>query len=389
MSTWGKHLQVTLFGTSHGPGVGAVVTGLPSGFELRMEDIEAQVEARRTRESVWSSRRIEKDSLQWLSGLSNGRLNGDALCVYVPNESVRSGDYRLVQEQPRPSQSDLMAQVRYEGYSDLRGGGAFSARRTVALTAIGAVAKQILESVGVQIGAQMTRIGELSFRRFDGSEEAKQQILAQKYKSFRLSEPAREDEALSHIRRMAEAGDSLGGQIEVLGFGLPRGIGGPYWEGLEARLAELFFGLPGLKGFELGDGVEAASTCGSERNDSPIYRETATERRLAYGTNRDGGLQGGLSNGEPLIVQLSFKPTPSIARTQPSVCLRTGENIELKIEGRHDPCYLPRALAVSESLMALGLLDSCLSQATYSDLSRWFEAQRQKGHRFDHIKEGG
>lgn len=362
MNTLGNKLKVTVFGQSHGHSIGCVVDGLPAGFRPDMEQLTAFMARRAPGRSTLSTQRRESDAVEILSGVVDGVLCGAPLCAVIKNADHNSADYAALKDIPRPSHADFTARIKYGESCDLRGGGAFSGRLTAPLCLAGGIALQILEQRGIRIGAHIAQIGTVR----DGVPNfaaVNAQALA------RLTEkalPVFDNTAIlamtQTIENAAQDGDSVGGMIRCFAVGLPAGIGEPMFGGVENRLAAALFGIPAVRGVSFGDGFDAAAMRGSQHND-PFAVE---DGRIVTETNHAGGVLGGITTGMPLVVNVAVKPTPSIAREQKSVDLSAMENTTLCIQGRHDPCIVPRAVPVVEAVTALTLLDLLLEDATWS-----------------------
>lgn len=331
MNTFGENIKLTIFGESHGDAIGMVLDGFPAGFEIDMEAVEEEMRRRAPGQSDFTSPRQEPDKPHFVSGLLEGRSTGAPICVLIGNHDTRSSDYHP--EKPRPGHADLTAQIKYKGHADFRGGGPFSGRLTAAMVAAGAVCRQALDRAGVSISSEIVRIGAATrdAHNFD--------FLMQK-----------------QILDARAAGDSVGGIVECTAAGLTAGLGGLMFGGMESRIAAALYAIPGVKAVEFGAGFEIASMRGSQAND-PIRIE---DGNIFTTTNHAGGINGGITNGMPLIVRCGFRPTPSISRQQETVDLSTLENTTIRVLGRHDPCIVPRALPVVESMVAFCILDAMI-----------------------------
>ena len=349
---FGEKLKIALFGESHGAGIGAVVSGLPAGFEIDFDAISREMARRAPGQNDFSTPRRETDEAEVLSGVFNGRTTGTALAFLIRNRNTRSGDYQP--ELPRPGHADYTAQVKYGGYQDYRGGGHFSGRLTAPLVWAGALAKQLLAQKGVSLAAHIARIGAVEDTRFTKPDAAALEALLQM--PFPVLDPSVEQPMRDEVASAKAALDSVGGVIECAAVGLPAGLGDPFFDSVESRLSHLLFSIPAIKGVEFGDGFGLAAMRGSEAND-PFRMEGG---RVVTATNRNGGINGGITNGMPLVFRVACKPTPSIAQSQQTVNLKTGEDAELSVVGRHDPCIVPRAVPVVEACTALCLLDLLL-----------------------------
>lgn len=325
------NLSFTIFGTSHGSALGITIEGLPVGFAPSMKELSAFLARRAPGNSPLSSGRKEGDFPDFISGIFQGRLDGSPLTALIHNQDVRSSDYVPFSAVPRPGHADYAAGVKYHGFQDYRGGGNFSGRMTAALCIAGGLCLQLLEQKGITVRSRMVEVGGIQ---------------------------ASVEEMEKRILRAKAEGDSVGGIIEVSCFGVPAGLGGPLFEGLEGRIAQLVFAVPAVKGIEFGAGFAVSKMQGSDNNDS--FRVEGD--RILTTTNHSGGILGGISTGMPLVFRVAIKPTPSIARTQESVDLVKKENTTLTIAGRHDPCIVPRALPCMESAAAVVLMDALLEQ---------------------------
>lgn len=320
MNTFGHQFRLSLFGESHGPAVGVVIDGIPAGIPLSVEDFQADLE-RRKPGAVGTTSRREDDIPEILSGLYNGHTTGAPMAIIFRNNNTRSEDYALLADTPRPGHADWVAAHKFSGFNDPRGGGHFSGRLTLPLVAAGVVAKKLLPEV--TIGARIVEIGG-------------------------QSDSNKWEEMITSI---TAEGDSLGGIVECTATGLPAGWGAPFFDSLESTIAHLLFAIPGVRGVEFGDGFRAARMRGSEHND-PIVAPDGTTAR-----NGAGGINGGLSNGNPLVVRVAVKPTSSIALTQNTLNMATGNVEPLTIGGRHDSCIALRAAVVVEAAVAIALAD--------------------------------
>ena len=362
MNTLGNKLRVTIFGQSHGEAIGCVVDGLPSGFRPDMDRLAAFMARRAPGRSELSTKRKESDTPQIISGMVDGVLCGAPLCAIIENTDHNSVDYAALKNIPRPSHADFTARMKYGESCDLRGGGQFSGRLTAPLCLAGGIALQILESKGIHIGAHIAQIASVRdvTPDFAAIDAASLNQLGQK------ALPVFDNTAIlamhQTIENAAQDGDSVGGIVRCFAVGLPAGIGEPMFGGVENRLAHALFGIPAVRGVSFGDGFDAAEMRGSIHND-PFFVENS---RVVTQTNHAGGVLGGITTGMPLVVNVAFKPTPSIAREQSSVDLSTMENTTLSIHGRHDPCIVPRAVPVVEAVMALTVLDLLMEDNTWS-----------------------
>lgn len=357
-SSFGKLLRVTIFGQSHSEAIGMVLDGLPAGVRLDMEAIHRFMGRRAPGANRFSTARREADIPRILSGLVDGVTCGAPLCATIQNGDARSKDYDQLRDLPRPMHADYPAAIKYGGANDIRGGGQFSGRLTAPLCFAGAVAIQLLAQKGITVGAHIAAIAGEADTPFDPVTVSAQQLLSLPQKAF----PVISDEAGIRMQAQIDAaraeGDSVGGIVECAAVGVPAGLGEPLYEGLENRLAAAVFGIPAVKGIEFGAGFDAAAMRGSVHNDPFVMQDG----QIMTKTNNHGGILGGISTGMPLTLRAAFKPTPSIAKTQQTVSLSAGENAELNITGRHDPCVVPRAVPCVEAAVALVLLDLLIEE---------------------------
>ncbi|GAB1475714.1 chorismate synthase [Bacillota bacterium] len=345
---WGRNLRLSIFGESHGEGIGIVIDGLPAGFAPDISLIEAQM-ARRAPGGCLATPRKEADRVEILSGLFKGKTTGAPLCGIIRNRDTRSSDYN--QNLPRPGTADLTAYIKYKGFNDYRGGGHFSGRITAPLTFAGSMARQILEAKGIYIGAHILQIGEKrdeAFDRVDGD-----LLKALNRMDLPLINSGIAGAMNDEIIKAKEEGDSVGGIIECASWGQPAGLGSPFFQSMESTIASMIFSIPGTKGIEFGKGFEMANMRGSRVNDE-MYMDKGN---ISLKSNNSGGINGGITNGMPIVFRTVFRPTPSISKSQATVNMEKGENIRLEIAGRHDPCIVPRAVVVVESALALCLME--------------------------------
>lgn len=348
MSQYGEHLRLTVFGQSHAPAIGMTLEGLPAGEVIDMEALQAFLERRAPGRNDWSTPRREADAPEFLSGLVGNVTCGAPLTAIIRNTNTRSGDYANLAVVPRPGHADYTAQVKYGGHQDYAGGGAFSGRLTAPLCIAGGICIQLLKRRGIEIISRIASVGT--------AEDTAPLTCSTAEKPF----PTVSDEAGTAMRAViADAkaeGDSVGGVIECAVLGLPAGLGGPLFDGMEGRIASIVFGIPAVKGIEFGAGFASARLRGSENND-PFTVENGAVKTVS---NRCGGILGGITDGMPLTFRAAFKPTPSIARAQQSVNLKTLTPETLRVTGRHDPCIVPRAVPCVEAAAAVAVYDALL-----------------------------
>ena len=327
MNTFGKNFTITSFGESHGRAIGVVIDGCPANLELSEPDIQPLLDRRRPGKSPLESGRTEHDRVEILSGIFEGKTTGAPVALLVKNEDTKSEDYEALREVFRPGHADFTYYAKY-GIRDHRGGGRSSGRETVARVAAGAVAMKILSEKGITITGRILEVhGKTS------PQEIEKEILAAK-----------------------ETGDSVGGIAEITANGCPAGLGDPVFGKLDAQIAGAMMGIGAVKGVGIGDGFESAKRFGSENND-PMTK-------TGFSSNHAGGILGGISTGQDIVVRIGVKPTPSIAKAQKTRDIH-GNEVEISVKGRHDPCIVPRIIPVAEAMLALVILDCLLEQKKY------------------------
>lgn len=353
-NSFGKLFQISTWGESHGPSVGVVIDGCPPALPLTEAEVQAELDRRRPGQSDITTPRKEADKVEFLSGLFEGRTTGQPLAMLVRNADQRPEAYAEMREKFRPSHADFTYTAKY-GLRDHRGGGRSSARETIGRVAAGAVARKILRLAGgVEIRAFVTQIHDIV-----APAVAKFPTLAQiEASAVRCPHPATAARMIARIKQARAKGDSVGGVIECRVQGVPPGLGEPVFDRLEADLAKAMLSLPATKGFEIGSGFAGVRLKGSQHNDIFVGKRG----RIGTLTNRSGGVQGGISNGEELVFRVAFKPTATILQAQRTVDLR-GAATELKARGRHDPCVVPRAVVIVEAMTALVLVDHWMRHA--------------------------
>ena len=350
-NTFGTSVAVTLFGESHGPAIGAVLDGLAPGIPVDEDFIARQLTLRRPWGAI-STGRVEPDRFEIVSGVFEGRTTGTPICILIPNTDTRSRDYAPLRALARPGHADYTAWAKYHGFADYRGGGHFSGRITAALTAAGALALSALRGKGIVVGSHIARCGGVADRAF--GDDLPGELVALNEKTFAVLDEAAGAQMQEAIAAAAAEGDSVGGILETAVCGLPAGVGEPWFDTLEGLLSHALFSVPGVKGVDFGGAFDLVDARGSQYNDA-FYMENGTVRTR---TNRNGGVNGGISNGMPLLFRCAVKPTPSIRRTQETVDFIKGEDATLTVEGRHDPAILHRARVVVDSVTALTLCDA-------------------------------
>jgi chorismate synthase len=351
-STFGKLFQLTTFGESHGPAVGVIVDGCPPRLPITREEIQTELDRRRPGQSRITTQRREADEVEILSGVQDGVTLGSPIALMVRNSDQRSGDYEEMRTKFRPSHADFTYQAKY-GVRAWQGGGRASARETIGRVAAGAIARKLLAvQADVEIVAWVQRVADQE-ATVDAAAVARPQVEAN---IVRCPDPVAAEAMIALIDAARKDGDSLGGVVEAVARRVPVGLGEPIFDKLEADLAKALLSLPACKGFESGSGFAGTRLRGSQHND-PFYRA----ERIRTRTNFSGGIQGGISNGEDIVVRAAFKPTATILREQETVD-EAGQATTLKPRGRHDPCVLPRAVPIVEAMIALVLADHYLRQ---------------------------
>ncbi len=352
-SSFGHLFRITTFGESHGGGVGVVVDGCPPLLELSAADIQRELDRRKPGQSKITTPRQEDDRCEILSGVFEGKTLGTPIMILVKNRDARSEDYREMADKFRPSHADATYQAKY-GIRNWQGGGRASARETIGRVAAGAIAKKILKQwTQTEVIAYVTRIRDIS-AQVDPATVTLEQVESN---IVRCPDPIVAAQMIEAIEAVRREGNSLGGVVECVARHVPAGLGEPVFDKLEADLAKAILSLPATKGFEIGSGFAGTFLTGKEHNDE-FYMEG---NRIRTVTNRSGGIQGGISNGEDIILRAAFKPTATILQEQQTVSV-TGEETTLKAKGRHDPCVLPRAVPMVEAMVALVLCDHLLRQ---------------------------
>ena len=349
----GERFVVVSFGESHGRCVGVVVDGCPAGLKIEVEDLQRELDLRRPSNTLISTTRREEDKVEILSGIFRGYTTGAPICALVWNKDVRSEDYEVIKDKPRPSHADYYARVKYGGFNDYRGGGRFSGRITAGFVIAGAIAKKLLlETLGIEVIAYALEIGGVRASGFTLEDTKKSRYLNE------VRAPTKEaaEEMKRKIIEAKERGDSVGGIVECIATNLPIGLGEPVFDTLDGDLAKALMAIPGARGVEFGAGFKAATMTGSQHNDPLILRNGV----ITSEKNDAGGIVGGLSTGMPLVVRVAFKPPSSISLKQKTVDLKAMREVEFSVPGRHDPCIVPRAVPVVESMVAIILADHAI-----------------------------
>ncbi len=360
-SQWGTNLKISIFGESHGKGIGVILDGVPPGIKPDMEEINFQMGRRAPAGNRLATKRQEKDTVEILSGIYNGYTTGTPVCAVIYNSDTRSEDYGKLEDIPRPGHADYTGKVRYRGYNDHRGGGHFSGRLTAPLVFAGALAEQMLKEKGIVIGAYIKSIADVESEPLDltnVSEDVIRNFKLQALPVLGKCTAKRIEDTVSQVRSQ---GDSVGGEITCVALGVPAGIGSPIFDALESKIASLVFSVPAVKGISFGAGFDITKMKGTCANDP--YR--IKDGKVVMETNNNGGILGGITVGMPIIFTTAIKPVPSIYKPQKSVNLQTMEDTEITVKGRHDPCIVPRAVPVIEACCALCLVDA------WMDVIKW------------------
>lgn len=352
-STYGDKIKISVFGESHGNGIGVVIDGLPAGVKIDMDKVLVQMARRAPGKDKTATPRLEKDFPNVLSGMLDGTLTGAPLCAVIQNTNTRSGDYSNLLSCPRPGHSDYAAFVKYNGANDIKGGGHFSGRITAPIVFAGAICRQILEQKGIKIAAHIASIGNVDDVSFNPVEIEDELIEELNLSAFALIDDSAEQKMRDEVEKARASLDSVGGTIECAVTGIEAGFGDPMFDGVEGVIAKAVFGVPAIKGIEFGKGFELSKMRGSQSNDPFRYKDG----KVVTETNNMGGILGGITNGMPVIFRAAVKPTPSISQKQKTVDLQKKENAELEIHGRHDPCIVPRAVPVIEAVTALAIIN--------------------------------
>ncbi|OGO76805.1 MAG: chorismate synthase [Clostridiales bacterium GWB2_37_7] len=350
--TWGNNIKYTIFGESHGEGIGIVIDNLPPGIELDVIKIKYEMR-RRSPGGALATARKEQDDFDILSGVFEGKTSGAPLCAFIKNKDQQSKTYDETKDLVRPGHADFTGFIKYKGFNDYRGGGHFSGRLTAAIVFAGAIAKQLLTMRSINIISHIYKIGTICDIQFKKVDLRCADLSSLSALHFPTIDAAVGTVMQNKILSVQEKGDSVGGIVETAILNLPAGIGSPFFDSLESTISHLIFSIPGVKGIEFGDGFSLSEMEGSEAND-----EFSIENEQVHTlTNHCGGILGGISTGMPLIFRAAFKPTPSITLEQRTVNIKTLEDTSIQVVGRHDPCIVPRALPVVDAAAAMAVLD--------------------------------
>lgn len=357
-NTFGTIFKITSFGESHGKLIGIVVDGAPAGLDFDLEFVQEQLNMRKPGQSLVTSPRLESDEVELLSGVFNGKTTGAPICLIIKNEDIDSSKYEKLKNLLRPSQIDFTSFKKFGGYADYRGSGRFSGRITAGFVMAGAVAKQILYKYNISIFAFTKSIGQIEDIENYEIRDINKLIEMRESSVVRALNPDLSKKMEDEIKKVKNLKDSIGGTIKCIIINFPPGIGGTLFNSIESNISKGIFSIPAVKGIEFGVGFKAAKMRGSEHNDPWIIKNG----KIVAEKNDSGGIIGGISTGMPIEFNIAVKPTPSIGLSQKTVNIKTMKETVIKIEGRHDPCIVPRAIVVVEAITAIVLLDFLLIQ---------------------------
>ncbi len=345
-NSFGKIFKISTWGESHGAGVGVVVEGCPAGLPLKEQEIQKELDRRRTGQSKVTTTRKEGDRVRIMSGVFQGKTTGTPISMWVENQDADASKYETIKDLYRPGHADYTYDMKF-GFRDYRGGGRSSARETVGRVAAGAIAKKLLKRHKIRVTGYTRQIGPCVARKIDLDQIEKNIV--------RCPDGKIAEKMIDHVMQARKRGDSVGGVVEVIAQGVPPGLGEPVFDRLDADLAKAVMSIPAVKGVEVGIGFEAANMLGSQCNDAFVMKG----KKITTRTNHAGGILGGISNGADIVLRLVVKPTSSINKTQDTVT-RQGKTARIRVEGRHDPCVCPRAVPIAEAMVALTLIDHYL-----------------------------
>lgn len=353
-NTLGENFCVTIFGESHGPYIGVVLDGIAPGIDVNKDFINHQLDLRRPSGKI-STKRVETDEFILASGVFNDKTTGTPLTILIPNSVQHSKDYEKTATLARPGHADYTANVKYHGFQDFRGGGHFSGRITAALVAAGGIIIPELEKKGIKIGTHIKSLGGIKDRNF---EDYQKDIDFLGGTNFPVLDAVKSEQMKTLAEKIAAEGDSVGGVLESVILGMPAGVGEPWFGTLESELSYALFSIPAIKGVQFGDGFDMVDSFGSEFNDSLQIVQDNGKSKVITKTNHNGGINGGISNGMPILFRCAVKPTPSIYKTQDTIDMSKNENAKLNIQGRHDPAIIHRARIVVDSVASFVIYDA-------------------------------
>lgn len=353
-NTLGENFCVTIFGESHGPYIGVVLDGIAPGIDVNKDFINHQLDLRRPSGKI-STKRVETDEFILASGVFNDKTTGTPLTILIPNSVQHSKDYEKTATLARPGHADYTANVKYHGFQDFRGGGHFSGRITAALVAAGGIIIPELEKKGIKIGTHIKSLGGIKDRNFENYQK---DIDFLGGTNFPVLDADKSEQMKTLAEKIAAEGDSVGGVLESVILGMPAGVGEPWFGTLESELSYALFSIPAIKGVQFGDGFDMVDSFGSEFNDSLQIIQDNGKSKVITKTNHNGGINGGISNGMPILFRCAVKPTPSIYKTQDTIDMSKNENAKLNIQGRHDPAIIHRARIVVDSVASFVIYDA-------------------------------
>ena len=353
-NTLGENFCVTIFGESHGSYIGVVLDGIAPGIDVNKDFINHQLDLRRPSGKI-STKRVETDEFILASGVFNDKTTGTPLTILIPNSVQHSKDYEKTATLARPGHADYTANVKYHGFQDFRGGGHFSGRITAALVAAGGILIPELEKKGIKIGTHIKSLGGIKDRNF---EDYQKDIDFLGGTNFPVLDADKSEQMKTLAEKIAAEGDSVGGVLESVILGMPAGVGEPWFGTLESELSYALFSIPAIKGVQFGDGFDMVDSFGSEFNDSLQIIQDNGKSKVITKTNHNGGINGGISNGMPILFRCAVKPTPSIYKTQDTIDMSKNENAKLNIQGRHDPAIIHRARIVVDSVASFVIYDA-------------------------------
>lgn len=353
-NTLGENFSVTIFGESHGPYIGVVLDGIAPGIDVNKDFINHQLDLRRPSGKI-STKRVETDEFILASGVFNDKTTGTPLTILIPNSVQHSKDYEKTATLARPGHADYTANVKYHGFQDFRGGGHFSGRITAALVAAGGIIIPELEKKGIKIGTHIKSLGGIKDRNFEDYQKDIDFLCGT---NFPVLDADKSEQMKTLAEKIAAEGDSVGGVLESVILGMPAGVGEPWFGTLESELSYALFSIPAIKGVQFGDGFDMVDSFGSEFNDSLQIVQDNGKSKVITKTNHNGGINGGISNGMPILFRCAVKPTPSIYKTQDTIDMSKNENAKLNIQGRHDPAIIHRARIVVDSVAAFVIYDA-------------------------------
>lgn len=352
-SIWGQKIKISIFGESHGSAVGVVIDGLPPGIRIDIDGIKKEMDRRKPGQDNYTTPRKESDDAEIVSGLFNGYTTGTPLCGIIRNTDKRSKDYDELKDVMRPGHADYTGRLLYKGYGDYRGGGHFSGRLTAPVVFAGAIAYQYLRQKGITIGTHLLSIGKISDKPMDPVNINEEQLVRLREMRFPVLNEDVSEKMKEEIKIAKNEQDSVGGVLETVVVNLPAGLGAPMFQSVESRISSFVFSIPGVKGIEFGAGFKISGMRGSEAND-PFY---LLNNEVKTKTNHSGGINGGITNGMPVIFKTAMRPTASIGKPQQTIDMRDTTETELRIQGRHDPCIALRAVPVLDAAAALVIMD--------------------------------